>query len=239
MILRFLADPDYPDPSLYEDPARCPLRIGESYEVAEIYEARGHVMVRKPGERSWPVPGSPWFCWHDDEFETPERPIPILRCGFHLNDYLSSCFGIVVTEPKDVCTLRALDELDWPDEGEPFATWRRRAASTLEDVVARALYDVIESCAIHMGFMDRVFFSEPQLPPEFAYLGSDCVEMIRMDYSKTRVQREIDRFLAALNIPTQQARVLGHDMSFWQGTAKDQLIDEPASQPHPTESQDQ
>lgn len=130
MILRFLGEPDYPDQSLYEDPVCCPLRIGESYEVAEIYDWPGHVMVRKPGERSWPVPGSSWFAWHEEEFEIPKRPIPILRCGFYWNDYLSSYFGITVTEPEVVCRFRALDEVDCPDEGEPFTAWHRRSLNS-------------------------------------------------------------------------------------------------------------
>jgi hypothetical protein len=67
---------------------------GRSYEVAEILEHPGHVMVRKP-DGKWPKPGEWYFAMHADEyFESPRQGIPAFSCGFEYVDM--QFFGAIV-----------------------------------------------------------------------------------------------------------------------------------------------
>jgi len=67
---------------------------GRRYEIAEILEHPGHVMVQKPNGR-WPIPGEPYFAMHPDEyFESPKRSIPAVSCGY---DYVElEFFGSII-----------------------------------------------------------------------------------------------------------------------------------------------
>src|SRR5512143_3076783 len=107
-LLKFRGSPHPPNSPGYRAPEQLPMEIGKAYEVAEIYEMEGHLMVREPGATEWPRPGSYRFGWHPDYFETSAEPIPIVSCGFEYNEFLTDFFGVILNRPPHIECVREL-----------------------------------------------------------------------------------------------------------------------------------
>lgn len=207
-----------------------PFEVGEVYDVAEIFEMPMHVMVRRPGEERWPVPGSPWFGWHPDElFERTDKPIEIISCGFFYNEYLSEFYGVLVRDAGHIETLRKLKELEYecPDNEDEVAAWEARVAAEFSVDVARALSRLDDSLiCCEFGVFDNVFLAEEAgIGPSVGFAGCDLVAMGRMEISKALVRRTIEEFLEPLGIRGLEPR--DHACGFWQGPGGRRLISPP------------
>lgn len=219
MILRFYGSPQYRASSVQ------PIEIGEAYEVAEIFEMEGHLMVRKPGEDRWPVPGSQGFGWMPEWFEPTEKPIPIISCGFRFNDFLTDFFGVILG-PEQVEVVRALKDVSDPDDDEEFEVWRAREVAELPLEAAQNLFELMQlPVPLHFGAFQHVFLADEPLKSPFGFVGTFLAELARDDVSKDVVGEHLGRLLYSLEI--RGFEVAEINLRFWEGTGGDRLINAP------------
>jgi hypothetical protein len=229
-----------------------PLAVGTSYEVAEIYEWPWHLMVRKPGERRWPAPDSPWFGWSADEFETPGEPVPILRCGFVHVERFTNFFGALVDNPLHIERFRALYFLRYPHYGETFDAWFAQPQAELSAAaryyapdppplspeVGRAYYDWTQFPAHSFGppdtgIIDEVFAPDRPLKVPFLYVGRShelqCCQAC-MGTRAAALKTCLERLLHSLGIDGVEAGPL--KFRFWQrAEVAEQEVGEAAEEP--------
>jgi hypothetical protein len=230
VILKFLGCPYPPGSPEYRSPESYPLVAGEKYEVAEIYEAQEHLMVRPVGAARWPVPGDPWFGWHPEWFEPTAQPIPIVSCGFYYNTTLTGFYGVILQRAEHIELVRELDEVDWPNDDEPFEEWHERAARALPFGAAELLYRLLEPhLLLCQDVYEHVFLADHHLGPvgpRFAYVGTFLQDLARHDVRKHEFGERLGEFLYAMGI--QDFEVDEINFGFWQGTrGGDRLINAP------------
>lgn len=244
MILKYVGDEEEGAPS--KPKSAGPLVVGQSYEVAEIYEWPWHLMVRRPGERRWPGPGNPLFGWNADEFDTPTEPISILRCGFVHVERLTNFFGALVHNPQQIERFRALSYLRYPHFGETFEAWLANPYGELSAAaryyapdlpplsaeVARAFYDWVEFPAHSFGppesgVIDEVVAANQPLKVPFLFVGRGgephCCRACH-DTRATALKTCLERLLRSLGIDGVEAREL--NLRFWQRAE----VDDPSAE---------
>jgi hypothetical protein len=220
MILRYRGCPDPPDsPHYHEFPH---LVIGEKYEVAEIFEMDGHLMVRKPGQTRWPAPGEDGFGVHPEWFEYVDEPIPILSCGYEYNDTLCNYFGVLLDQPEHIEIVRALRRLEGPDDDQTFETWNAREGAGFPEDAARALFDWLTNYPYDFGWVSEALLVDPPVNVPFAFMGAYGDAVFRMDVRHADLKSCIDRVLRGFGIRDVEAGVI--DCSYWRGTGKGRLI---------------
>jgi len=234
MILTYVGNTEEDERAQAKRPG--PLVVGTSYEVAEIYEWPWHLMVRKPGDRRWPTPDSPWFGWSADEFEAPAEPVPILRCGFMHVERFTNFFGALVDNPLHIERFRGLYLLRYPHFGEAFETWyadphaelsaaaRYYApdAPPLSPEVGRSYYDWVQFPAHSFGppdtgIIDEVFAPDRPLKVPFLFVGrSSEPYCCRTCHGAQAVALKacLERLLRSLGIDGVEVRDL--NLRFWQ-----------------------
>ncbi len=180
----------------------CPFKLGDVYDVAEIYERPIHVMARLPGEKRWPRPGEPMFGYDfEDLFEPTNEPLEIISCGYipiELDDF----FGVHIDNPADVKLLRALEELWVPDDGEPFETWcKRRAGNVAASNHLRIWYDHIEGPGgIYVTVHDKIVYCDKDLVWPWVSVGADVACPTCLDALRDEINKEIADLLGPLGI---------------------------------------
>jgi len=215
------------------EPIEYPFKVGKIYEVAEIYEHPGHVMVRAPGATKWPKPGDPTFNWHPCEvFEPTNEPIEILSCGYAYEDYCNDMFGVVIDNPSDVARLKHLtDELQFRYELEDlddYQTWRNQFALHLPLWLAEAWYELeTSSTNPDVAYFTNLIFGDG-LKWLFVAVGFHYREMVTSDMRKAEAAQEVVGYLAKLRI---QCPIPDHlSLQFWAGDGSPRLINPPEFQ---------
>jgi hypothetical protein len=227
MELRYVGCPYPPGtPNYHEWPH---LKVDEIYDVAEIFEMEGHVMVRRPGEKRWPAPGSHLFGLHPEWFDSTSTPIPIVSCGYHYNEFLHDFYGVLLDHPELVDTIGKLRDIDVPDVDmdEDFATWQKREAVSLPENGALRLYELLSlPVPPSFGVFKHVHLADERIGSPFAYAGAFLAELARGDVSTRTFSEQLGLLLYALEIDGFEVTEI--DMSFWQGTdGGDRLINAP------------
>ncbi len=224
-LLKFRGAPEPQD--AYHLPAGLPLEAGKAYEVAEIYELEGFLMVREPGATRWPRPGSHHFGWHPHYFELSAVPIPIVSCGFEANKVLTNFFGVLFTRPEHVACVRALKAIALPDDEEELDAWADRAAGDLPPERAEALFELLQLPALlQAGEFSQVFQADQPLGSRFAYLGWFLADLARAEVSRAQADDCLSRLIDVFDLSGVEVGEL--DVSFWQGTdGGDRLINAP------------
>lgn len=222
MILKYVGCPEPPDsPRYYELPG---LVIGGEYEIAEIFEMEGHVMVQRPGETRWPCPGSPVFGIHPEWFEPTKAPIPIVSCGFRYHDYLCDFFGVILDRPEYVDVVGRLKQVDCPDEDEEFDDWQRREAPDFSTDTALALYEFLRlPVPVDFGVCKYVFLADGKVNSPFAYAGAHLAALARHRVTTDEFGQRLGQLLYSLEI--RGFEVADIDLGYWEGTrGGDRLI---------------
>jgi|GEM_PF-4728111 len=225
MVLKYLGCRDSASLAQYYEAAG--LVVGQAYEVAEIFEAEGQLMVRPVGAERWPPPGHPFFGLQPEYFEPTDKPIPIVSCGFRHNSYLTDFLGALLTQPEHIELIRELERVDLPDEEERFARWVARAARDLSREAAQAYFELLKlPVPCDMGIIEQVYLVDEPLPERFAYIGCYLAELGRHDVRRATFETRLGDLLNALEIRGFEIGEIG--LSFWQGTAGgERLINAP------------
>lgn len=70
------------------------LTVGETYDVALLYEFPDRIIIRRPGE-PWSKPWEGFGIWHlMDAFEEPEGQMDVVFCGY--KPYEEEFYGVMV-----------------------------------------------------------------------------------------------------------------------------------------------
>ncbi|MCK4341278.1 MAG: hypothetical protein KAY37_06090 [Phycisphaerae bacterium] len=228
MKLKFRGSPQplrYPQFQRH-DQSWQPLELDGRYEVAEIFEMDGYLMVRQPGERRWPVPGSRWFGWPPELFEPTELPLPIVSCGFKFNDFLTDFFGVILNQPEYIEIARTLKDVGLPEEDEEYERWRTREAADFPHETVEFLYELLQlPVPWDFGVCENVFLADEPVKAPFGYMGCFLAELARHDVSTIAIEEHLGRFLAAFGV--QGFEVTEINLPFWQGTGGERLINAP------------
>jgi hypothetical protein len=225
VILRYVGCP-YPPESGYWH-ALPGFVVGELYEVAEIYEMDGHLMVRAPGAARWPAPGEWGFGIHPEWFSPTSEPIPIISCGFYYNEFLIDFFGVTLQQRAHVDLVRLLDAVDYPEDDELFESWRARAAAALPPECAEPLFRLQHiRMPLHMGVAEQVFLADEGVGRSFAYVGTFLADLARRDMSRQMYAERLAPLLRAMGV--QEFEIREVNLTYWQGThGGDRLINAP------------
>ena len=211
----------------------CPFKPGDVYDVAEIYECPLHVMARLPGDKRWPRPDEPMFCYHIEEvFEPAHEPLEIVSCGYQ-HVQLDDFFGVHIDKPEDVKLLRALEELWSPDDDESFDAWcKRRAGNIASRDHLRVWYDFLEGPGgIHLRVHDSIVRCDKDLVWPWVSVGNVNPCQVCLEDERDEINKDIADLLGPLGIAhgpgVQDFRW------YWGGKGPPRLIDDRTSSAAP------
>lgn len=197
------------------------------YDVAEILEEPGFLMVRAPGSSTWPSPGDTLFSIDPYLFDPVTTPIEILSCGYQRVTYLNGKLGCLFSEKSDIDALEQarvdLKDVDTPQAGESFDDWRARAAQNLSDPLATYLYSLGDGPLFEPEVLIYVGVVAPKcLPRRLGAVLYDCTALVRWDIGRLGAERRISEFLGSLGVRVGRIGML--DTVFWIGNGAPRLI---------------
>jgi len=228
MLLRYLGPQPDRTPHIHAG-GGPPLRAGATYDVAEILERLGFLMVREPGAPTWPAIGDPLFDVDPHLFETPTTPIEILSCGYQWTVFCSDTLGCLLSNPAEVAAVErateALEHVDTAKDGESFDAWKARTAPQLPAALARFMYSFGDTPPWEPDtkIYDDVVWP-PELTPRVAVVDYHCDGLVRWDMSRAEGERRIVEFLDLIGVRDARPRFLDDD--FWHGDGSPRIINE-------------
>jgi hypothetical protein len=176
-----------------------PFKPGKFYDVVEILEMPGHVMVRKPNGK-WPKPGERNFGWHAEEwFEPAAEGIPAYTCGYYYVE--EAFFGTVI--PNSVFPVQR-----GPRLGELSATEER-------------IDDLVQQCGgnrlwwmVYRNVLPTASYPK-DLERQFLTIGANH-DTLGRSYPYRSAERDIRTILRRLNISLSKiAPIEDQDLDFW------------------------
>ncbi|MDX2198374.1 MAG: hypothetical protein SF069_05310 [Phycisphaerae bacterium] len=204
------------------------FRRGECYEVAEIHERPGFLMVRPVGEAAWPRPGDSWFDIDPYAFETPLEPIPIRSCGYVLHN-LGDYYGCIIDDGRAIDAIAVSEarfsDIDDVQAGESVDAWASRMRLDHDPRLAAFWY----------GHMQRAFVA-PDIrvvdsivagttPARFAVVAYPVTELVRRETSLVDAARLIREYGEIFGVGLEPKLL---DDEYWTGTGEPRIINERA-----------
>ena len=201
-----------------------PLVVGQTYDVAEIYEVPYHLMVRRPGEKRWPVPGDLMFGWHPELFEPTTTPIEICSCGYEYVDLLCDKLGVVMSEPEVVEWCRTFQRATSCDD---VSSWSGDPAELhrMHEIFDQA-YEELPLGSPDMYVCDDLFFPEDEIACPFAALYHSTQTLLHCDVKRTEASEMLRRFLALAGLPPKEPQIL--QVTYFRGNGQPRLINPPS-----------